>query len=248
MERNAKSKWFVWEGLANSYEKKRRREAETLLCLQRLIWSRLWFFQWSCMDVRVGLWGNLSPQNWAFELWCWRRLLRVSCTARRSNQFILKETSPGCSLEGWCWSWNSNTLATSCEELTYWKRPWCWEGLEAGGEGDDRGWYCWMASLTWWAWVWVNSGSWWWTGRPRMLQFMGSQRVGHNWVTELNLTVQYLRIQGIMYPQTHFVFSIFSNLVNLVGGKWYLMAFSLCFWLLVILSIFFVLVSHFCIL
>ena len=74
----------------------------------------------------------------AFELWCWRRLLRVPWTARRSNQSILK-ISPGCSLEG-CWSWNSSTLATSCEELTHWKRLWCWKGLGVGGEGDDRGW------------------------------------------------------------------------------------------------------------
>ena len=80
----------------------------------------------------------------------------------------------------WCWSWNSNTLATSCEELTHWKRPLCWEGLGAGGEGDDRGWDGWMASLTQWTWVWVNSGSWWWTGRPGVLQFMGSQRVRHD--------------------------------------------------------------------
>ena len=77
---------------------------------------------------------------------------------------------------------------TSCEELTHWKRPWCWEGLGAGGEGDDRGWDGWMASLTWWAWVWVNSGSWWWTRRPGVLRLMGSQRVGHDWATELNWT------------------------------------------------------------
>ena len=77
----------------------------------------------------------------AFELWCWRRLLRVPWTARRSNQSILKEISPGCSLEGsWCWSWNSTTLATWCEELTHLKRPWCWERLKAGGEGDNRVW------------------------------------------------------------------------------------------------------------
>ena len=76
--------------------------------------------------------------------------------------------------------WKSSTLATSCEELTHWKRPWCWEGLGAGGEGDNRGWDGWMASLTRWTWVWVNSGSWWWTGRPGVLQFMGSQRVGHD--------------------------------------------------------------------
>ena len=86
----------------------------------------------------------------------------------------------------WCWSWNSSTLATSCEELTHWKRPWCWEGLGAGGEGDDRGWDGWMASPTGWAWVWVNSGSWWWTRRPGVLRFMGSQKVGHDWATELN--------------------------------------------------------------
>ena len=88
----------------------------------------------------------------------------------------------------WCWSWNSNTLANSCKELIHWKRPWCWKGLGAGGEGDDRGWDGWMASSTWWTWVWVNSGSWWWTGRPGVLWFMGSQRVGHDWATELNWT------------------------------------------------------------
>ena len=69
---------------------------------------------------------------------------------------------------------------------SHWKRLWCWEGLGAGGEGEDRGWGGWMASLTRWTWVWVNSGSWWWTGRPGMLRFMGSQRVGHDWETELN--------------------------------------------------------------
>ena len=88
----------------------------------------------------------------------------------------------------WCWSWNSSTLAISCEELTHWKRFWSWEGLGAGGKGDNRGWDGWMASLTRWTWVWVNSGSWWWTGRPGVLQFMGSQRVGHDWATELNWT------------------------------------------------------------
>ena len=88
----------------------------------------------------------------------------------------------------WCWSWNSSTLATSCEELIHWKRLWCWEGLGAGREGDDRGWDGWMASLTRWTWVWVNSRSWWWTGRPGVLRFMGSQRVGHDWATELNWT------------------------------------------------------------
>ena len=81
----------------------------------------------------------------------------------------------------WGWSWNSNTLATSCEQLTHWKRPWCRKGLGAGGD-------VWMASPTWWTWVWVNSRSWRWTGRPGVLWFMGSWIVGHDWATELNWT------------------------------------------------------------
>ena len=87
----------------------------------------------------------------------------------------------------WCWSWNSNTLATSCEELTHWKRLWCWERLREGGEGDNRGWDGWMASPTRWTWVWVSSVNWWWTGKPGMLQSMGlqSQTRLSNW-TELN--------------------------------------------------------------
>ena len=90
----------------------------------------------------------------------------------------------------WYWSWNSNTLATWCEELTHLKRPQCWERLRAGGEGDNRGWDGWVASPIQWTWVWVNSGCWWWTGRPGMLLFMGSKRVGHEWATELNWTEQ----------------------------------------------------------
>ena len=84
------------------------------------------------------------------------------------------------------WCWNSNTLATWCEELTQWNRPWCWERLKAGGEGDNRGWDGWMASPTWQTWVWASSGSWWWPGKPVMLQSMGLQRVGHDSATELN--------------------------------------------------------------
>ena len=136
-------------------------------------------------------WTVKKAERWridAFELWCWRRLLRVPWTARRSNQSILKEISLDVHWKDWCWSWNSSTLATSCEELTHWKRPWCWEGLGAGGEGDDRGWDSWMASPTRWTWVWVNSRSWWWTGRPGVLRFMGLQTVRHDWATELNWT------------------------------------------------------------
>ena len=122
----------------------------------------------------------------AFELWCWRRLLRVPWTARRSNQSILKEISSECSFEGVMLKLKLfNTLATWWEELTHWKRPWYWKRLKAGEEGDDRGWDGWMALPTQWTWVWVNSGSWWGTGRPGVLQSMGSQRVGRDW-TELS--------------------------------------------------------------
>ena len=86
-----------------------------------------------------------------------------------------------------CIQLNSNTLVTSCEESTHWKRPWCWDWLGAWGEGDDRGWDGWMASLIRWTWVWVNSRSWSWTGRPGVL-WLGLQRVGHDWATELNCT------------------------------------------------------------
>ena len=87
-----------------------------------------------------------------------------------------------------------NPVATWCKEATHWKRLWCWERLKARGEGDNRGWDGWMASLTQWTWVWVGSGSWWWTGRPGMLWFMGLQRGGHDWVTELNWRVYYKQL------------------------------------------------------
>ena len=94
----------------------------------------------------------------------------------------------------WCWSWNSSTLATWCKELIHLKRPWCWERLRAGGEGDDRGWDSRMASPTQWIGLWVNSGSWSWTGKPGVLWFMGSQEIGQNWT---ELSKDYITI---MYP------------------------------------------------
>ena len=124
----------------------------------------------------------------AFELWCWRRLLRVPWTSERSNQSILKRSALNIHWKDWCCNWNSSILATWWEEVTHLKRPWCWERLKVGGEGDDRGWNGWMSSLPQWRWVWVNSGSWWWTGKPGLMQFMGLQRIGHNWETELNWT------------------------------------------------------------
>ena len=141
------------------------------------------------MDVRVGLWRRLSTEelmllSYGFGEDSWESLgLQGDPTSpfwrRSALGFLWKE---------WCWSWNSSTLAILCKELTHWKRLWCWEGLGAG-EGDDRGWDAWMASLTQWTWVSVNSGSWWWTGKPGVLRFMGLWRVRHDWATELNWTV-----------------------------------------------------------
>ena len=139
------------------------------------------------MDVRVGLWRKLSAKklmllNYAVWEDSWESLgLQGDPASPSWRRSVL-----GVHWKDWCWSWNSNTLATSCKELTPWKRPWWWEGLGAG-EVDDRGWDGWIASPTWWAWVWVNSGSWWWTGRPGVLRFMRSQRVGHDLLTETKL-------------------------------------------------------------
>ena len=132
-------------------------------------------------------WPIKKAQWWTidtFELCCWRRLLRVPWTARRSNQSLLKEISLGCSSEGLMLKLKLQYFGhlmrgTNSLEKTL-------ERLKVGGEWDDRGWDGWVASLTWWTWVWASSGSWWWTGKPGMLQSMGSQKVGHDWVTELN--------------------------------------------------------------
>ena len=121
------------------------------------------------------------------------------------------------------------SLATSCEELTHWKRLWCWERLGAEGEGDDKGWDVWMAWPTQWTWVWINSGSWWWTGRPGMLWFMGSQIVRHDWAAELK------PIYKTMNFNVHLVYVVLNNWY----GYWYLM------YLLLKLLLSVVIVSHY---
>ena len=151
--------------------------------------SRLWFFQWSCMDVRVGLRRKLSAEGLiTFELWCWKRLLRVPWTARRSNQSILKEISPGCSLEGLMLRLKPQCFVHLMRSVDSFKKT-----LMLGGIGDRMkrgmtedemsGWYHRLDEHEW-----VNSGSWWWTGRSGVLRFIGSQRVRHDWVTELKWT------------------------------------------------------------
>ena len=166
------------------------------------------------MDVSLTI---KKAEHWridAFELWCWRRLLRVPQTTRRSNQSILKEVSPGCSLEGLMklkpqYFGHLMQRAVSLEKTLMLGKT---ESRRRRGRQRMR---WWTASLTWWTWVWVDSGSWWWTGRPGVLQFMGSQRVGHDWATELSwksksevwnlkdLRQNYLAFVSIAFPCIH---------------------------------------------
>ena len=134
------------------------------------------------MNVRAGQWRRLNTEQ---QLWCWRRLLRVPWTARRSNQSIPKEISSEYSLEGLKLKlqyFGHLMLRTDSLEKTLML------GRLKAGEGGYRGWDGWMTSPTQWTWIWVSARSWWWTGKPGVLQSMGSQKVGHNWVTEWNWT------------------------------------------------------------
>ena len=128
----------------------------------------------------------------AFGLWCWRRLLRVPWTARRSNQSILKEINPEYSSEGLMLKLKLQYFDHLMQRTDSFKKTLMLGKIEAGGEGEDRGWDGWMASPTQWTWVWVNSRIWWWTGRPGMLQSMGLQRAGHNWPNWTELIWKYM--------------------------------------------------------
>ena len=147
------------------------------------------------MYVRPWMWELDYKESWALKNWCfWTVVLEKT----PENPLDCKEIQPvhprgdqSWVFIGRCWSWNSNTLAIWCKELTHLKRPWWWERLRAGGKGDDRGWDGWIASLTRWTWVWMDFRSWWWTGRPGVLRFMRSQ--SRTWLsdwTELNWTAK----------------------------------------------------------
>ena len=154
---------------------------------------------------------------------CWESLgLQGDPTSLSLRRSVL-----GVHWKDWCWSWSSNPLATWCKELTHLKRPWCWERLRAGEEGDDRRWDGWMASPTQWTWVWVDSRSWWWTGRPGVLQSMGSQSVGHNWATEVNWEILRIRNKppGISFSC---IGGILTAVVFLLIGWW--LAFYFLWW------------------
>ena len=144
------------------------------------------------------MWELGHKESWAPKNWCfWTVVLEKTLESPLNCKEIQPVHPKGdqswedwleVHWKDWYWSWNSNTLATWWEELTHWGRPWCWKRLKAGGEWDNRGWDGWMASPTGWTCVWASFGSWWGTGRSSVLQSMGLQRIGHDWVTELNWT------------------------------------------------------------
>ena len=149
----------------------------------------------------VWMWELDYKKSWVLKNWCFwtvvlEKTLESPLDCKEIQPVHPKGDQSWVFIKDWCWSWNSNTLATSCEELTHWKRPCWWEELGAGGEGDDRGWDSWMASPTRWTWILVNSRSWWWTGRPGVLRFTGLQRVGHDWATELTACLPSLEVRG----------------------------------------------------
>ena len=138
------------------------------------------------------MWELDYKESWALKNQCFWTVVLEETLESPLDYKVIKHVHPEKKLvlnihwKDWCWSWNFNTSATWCEELTHivfthLKRLWCWERLKAGAEGDERGWDGWMASLPQWTWVWVNSGSWWWTGRPDIVQSIGSQRFRQNW-------------------------------------------------------------------
>ena len=128
-------------------------------------------------------------ESWTIKNWCFQTVVleKTLMSPLESNE--IKALSPKGKQswiiwKDWCWSWSSNTLATWYEEPTHWKKPWCWERLKAAGEERDKGWDCWMAISIQWTQSWTKSGRYWWTGKPGMLQSMGSQRVRHDLATE----------------------------------------------------------------
>jgi len=157
--------------------------------------SHVWMWE---LDYKEG-W---VPKNWCFWTVVLEKTLESSLDCKEIQPVHPKGVL-NIRWKDWCWRWSSNSSATWCKELTHWKRPWCLERLKAEGEGDHGGWDSWMASLTLWIWVWLSCGSWWCTGKPGMLQFMVSQRVRHDWGTEL--TVNNLKkqlVKQIMHNHT----------------------------------------------
>ena len=166
----------------DSILKSRDINLPTNICLVKAMVFPVVIYMWECWTIK-------KAELWCFWTMILEKILESPLDCKEIQPVNLKEISPEYSLEGLMMKLKlqySGHLMQKKKKKTHWIRS--WERLKAGGEGDDRGWVGWMASLTWWTWVWVSSGSWWWTGKPGVLQSMGSQRVGHNWATELDWT------------------------------------------------------------
>ena len=170
----------------------------------------------------VWMWELDYKESWTLKNWCfWTVVLEKTL----ESPLDCKEIQPVHPKETQSWIFIGRTDGEAETPILWppdvkswlWKRPWCWERLKAGGEGDDRGWDGWMASVAWWTWVWASSGSWWWTGKPCMLQSTGSQSVGHNWMTELNWS--------LTLP-TKINLTLWSPLFISITFLWFLLLFS----------------------
>ena len=144
------------------------------------------FMPWKESYDQVWMWELDCEESWAPKNLCFWTVMLEKTLESPLDYMEIKPVNPKGN-QSWIFigmmdaeAETLNTVATWCEELTHWKRPWCWERLKAGGEGNNRRWDGWMASPAWWTWVWVSSGSWWWTGKTGMLQYMGLQRVEYN--------------------------------------------------------------------
>ena len=148
----------------------------TNVCSQSYSFSSSHVWMWELDDKK-----HWAPKNWRLQTVVLEKTLESPLASKQIKLVNPEET------QSWIFIRRTNAEdETWCEEPTHWKRPWYWEMLKAGGEGDNRGWDGWMASPTQWTWVWASSRSWWWRGKPGVLWFMGSQRVWHNWATELS--------------------------------------------------------------
>ena len=159
-------------------------------------------------------------RNNSFELWCWKRLLRVPWIARRSNQSTPKEISPDYSLEGLMLKLKLQHFGHLMGRTDSLEKTLMLGITEGGRGGDDRGWNGWMASLTQCMWVWVASRSWYWTRKSGILQYMGSQRAGHDWATELNIFCTYQEIQNIIVVSSYLFNEWTDEWINKQEGKW----------------------------
>ena len=147
------------------------------------------------LDSKITADGDSSHEIKRHLLLGWKAMTNLDSILKKQRHYF---DDKGPYSQSYSFSW--------CKELTHWKRPWCWARLKAGGEGDNRGQNGLMESPTPWTWVWASSRSWWWTGRPGVLQPMGSRRVGHNWATEL-INIQIERLEqipkGVIFPLIH---------------------------------------------